>query len=127
MDNLIESSFNKHYKNIQSFRNQYLNMIRGVLKRKDDFTFEEIMKFNNLENQLYNLRKEITNYTTDINRNKKINKSINQSEPSFSNVQVLKDDSDLKMIKTLSACLPIMLLYYNNLDNQILVDGIPLD
>lgn len=127
MENLIENSFNKHYKNIQSFRNQYLNMIRRVLNRKDDLTFEEIMKFNNIENQLYNLRKEITNYTTDINRNKKINKNINQSEPIFSNVQVLKDDSDLKMIKTLSACLPIMLLYYNNLDNQILVDGIPLD
>lgn len=34
MENLIDESFNKHYKNIQSFRNQYLNMIRGVLKKK---------------------------------------------------------------------------------------------
>ena len=118
MENLIESSFNKHYQNIQSFKNQYLNMIRSVLKRKDDLTFEEIMKFNNLENQLYNLRKEITYYSRDINKNKNIN---------FSNVQVLKNDSDLKMIKTLSACLPIMLSYYNSLDNEIIVDGIPLD
>ena len=126
MENLIEASFNKHYKNIQSFRNQYLNMIRSVLKRKDDLTFEEIMKFNNLENELYNLRKEITYYSSDININKNKNKNKNKNI-NFSNVQVLKNDSDLKMIKTLSACLPIMVLYYNSLDNQILVDGIPLD
>ncbi len=135
MDNLIEASFNKHYKTIQSFRNQYLNMIRCVLKRKDDLTFEEIMQFNNLENQLYNIRKDITNYSSEIiknknkNKNKQTNNNNNQNKNNQTplNVQILKDDSDLKMIKTLNACLPIMIMYYNNLDNQILVDGIPLD
>ncbi len=66
MENLIDESFNKHYKNIQSFRNQYLNMIRGVLKKKDNLTFEEIMKFNDIENKIYNIRKDITNYSTEI-------------------------------------------------------------
>ena len=127
MDNLIEASFNKHYKNIQSFRNQYLNMIRCVLKRKDNLTFEEIMKFNDIENQLYNIRKNITKYSSDIIKNKQKNKKNNNNNEVSCNVQVLKDDSELKMIKTLNACLPIMILYYNNLDNQILVDGIPLD
>ena len=123
MENLIEKSFNKHYKNIQSFRNQYLNMIRTVLKNQDGLTFEDIMRFNDIENRIYNIRKDITNYSTEIKQNKKIsNKKISNIQ-----IQILKDDSDLKMIKTLEACLPIMIYYYNSLDDKIFVDGIPLD
>ncbi len=116
MENLIEQSFNKHYKNIQSFRNQYLNMIRCVLKNQNNLSFEEIMKYNDIENKLYDIRKDITNYITEIKTKKK-----------SSNIQILRDDSDLKMIKTLQVCLPLMIYYYNKLDNQIFVDGIPLD
>jgi hypothetical protein len=128
MENLIEKSFNKHYKNIQSFRNQYLNMIRTVLKNQDGLTFEDIMRFNDIENRIYNIRKDITNYSTEIKQNKKIsNKKISNKKISNIQIQILKDDSDLKMIKTLEACLPIMIYYYNSLDDKIFVDGIPLD
>lgn len=100
---IIEDSFDKHYKLIQSLRNQYLSMIRMILKNKrlNNLTLEEIMAYHDIENKIIELRKEIS---IVIN-----NKYINLTEP---------DNSDIKMFRTLKAFLPLMILYYNSILNE---------
>ena len=46
---LLDDSFDKHYKKIQSFRNQYLNMVRTLLKHKSTLSMEEFMTYLNIE------------------------------------------------------------------------------
>ena len=100
---IIEDSFDKHYKLIQSLRNQYLSMIRMILKNKrlNNLTLEEIMGYHDIEHKLLELRKDIS---TIIN-----NKYINLTQP---------DNSDIKMFRTLNAFLPLMILYYNSLQKE---------
>ena len=100
---IIEDSFDKHYKLIQSLRNQYLSMIRMILKNKrlNNLTLEEIMGYHDIEHKLLELRKDIS---TIIN-----NKYINLTQP---------DSSDIKMFRTLNAFLPLMILYYNSLQKE---------
>ena len=104
LDNLIiEDSFDKHYKLIQSLRNQYLTMIRMILKNKrlNNLTLEEIMGYHDIEHKILELRKDIS---TLIN-----NKYINLTQP---------DSSDIKMFRTLNAFLPLMIMYYNTLTKE---------
>jgi hypothetical protein len=100
---IIEDSFDKHYKLIQSLRNQYLSMIRMILKNKrlNNLTLEEIMGYHDIEHKLLELRKDIS---TIIN-----NKYINLTQP---------DNSDIKMFRTLNAFLPLMILYYNSIQKE---------
>ncbi len=101
---IIEDSFDKHYKLIQSLRNQYLSMIRMILKNKkmNNLTLEEIMGYHDIEYKILELRKDISIL---IN-----NKYINLTQP---------DNSDIKMFRTLNAFLPLMIMYYNNLPKEV--------
>ena len=103
LDGLINDSFDKHYKLIQSLRNQYLTMIRMIIKnkRQNNLTLEEIMGYHDIENKLLELRKDIS---VLIN-----NKYTNLTKP---------DNDDVKMFRTLKAYLPFMIMYYNNLNNE---------
>jgi hypothetical protein len=100
---IIDDSFDKHYKLIQSLRNQYLTMIRMILKNKrlNNLTLEEILGYHDIENKIIELRKDISIL---IN-----NKYINLTEP---------DNNDVKMFRTLKAFLPLMILYYNSILNE---------
>jgi hypothetical protein len=119
LDNLIiEDSFDKHYKLIQSLRNQYLTMIRMILKNKrlNNLTLEEILGYHDIEHKILELRKDIS---TLIN-----NKYTNLTQP---------DNSDVRMFRTLNTFLPLMILYYNGLINEnqytetIKLPDIPID
>ena len=104
LDNLIiDDSFDKHYKLIQSLRNQYLTMVRMILKNKrlNNLTLEEILGYHDIEHKILELRKDIS---TLIN-----NKYINLTQP---------DNSDIKMFRTLNTFLPLMLIYYNTLSKE---------
>ncbi len=103
LEGLISDSFDRHYKLIQSLRNQYLTMIRMNIKNKkqNNLTLEEIMAYHDIENKLLELRKDIS---TLIN-----NKYTNITKP---------DNDDIKMFRTLKAFLPFMIMYYNNLNNE---------
>ena len=103
LEGLINDSFDKHYKLIQSLRNQYLTMIRMIIKnkRQNNLTLEEIMGYHDIENKLLELRKDIS---VLIN-----NKYTNLTKP---------DNDDVKMFRTLKAFLPFMIMYYNNLNNE---------
>ncbi len=103
LEGLISDSFDRHYKLIQSLRNQYLTMIRMIIKNKkqNNLTLEEIMAYHDIENKLLELRKDIS---TLIN-----NKYTNITKP---------DNDDIKMFRTLKAFLPFMIMYYNNLNNE---------
>lgn len=119
---LVCNSFNDQYKKIQSFRNQYLNMIRLVLKHKNHMTFEQIMEYNTIETKLYDVLNNINNYTKELkNKSKKHkNQSILLTE------QYEPDNHDTTMVETLVAFLPYMILYYNHLQTINLIT-IPLD
>jgi hypothetical protein len=129
LEGLISDSFDKHYKLIQSLRNQYLTMIRMIIKnkRQNNLTLEEIMAYHDIENKLVELRKDIS---VLIN-----NKYTNLTKP---------DNDDVKMFRTLKAFLPFMIMYYNSLNietneknktkektetniNQPILSDIPLD
>ena len=43
--NLVCNSFDVQYKRIQSFRNQYLTMIRLIMKNKSHLSINDIMKY----------------------------------------------------------------------------------
>jgi hypothetical protein len=98
LEGLINDSFDRHYKLIQSLRNQYLSMIRLILKnkRQNNLTLEEILAYHDIEKKLLDVRKDIS---TLIN-----NKYTNLTPP---------DDNDVKMVKTLKAFLPFMIAFYN--------------
>jgi hypothetical protein len=118
---LVCNSFDTQYKKIQSFRNQYLNMIRLVLKNKNQLTFEEIMSYNEIESKINDLSYDITNYTTEIKR--KSNKKISRVQPL--NLEI-DTNADSQMSEMLVAFLPYMILYYNHLQT-IHLSTIPLD
>lgn len=103
LEGLISDSFDRHYKLIQSLRNQYLTMIRMIIKNKkqNNLTLEEIMAYHDIENKLLELRKDISIL---IN-----NKYTNLTKP---------DNDDVKMFRTLKAFLPLMIMYYNSINNE---------
>lgn len=98
---LLDDSFDKHYKKIQSFRNQYLNMIRTLLKHKSTLSMEEFMTYLNIEEKILSLRRDISRLNTLKQ------KKIHQDE----------DIADLKITYTLKSFLPLMMMYYNQIDD----------
>jgi hypothetical protein len=113
-NNLVCNSFDTQYKRIQSFRNQYLNMIRLVLKHKSKLSFENIMTYNEIENKITDLNKEISILNKSIVKNiKNINdfSSIlqNQNQPQV-NIE------DYRMLQTVTTFLPLMVLFYNSVE-----------
>lgn len=128
---LVCNSFDVQYKKIQSFRNQYLNMIRLILKNKNQLTFEEIMSYNEIESKINDVLHDITNYTTELksSKNKKQYKRIQPLDLEFeneSNFNTTYQNQDGQMVETLVAFLPYMILYYNHLQT-IHLSTIPLD
>lgn len=105
LEGMINDSFDRHYKLIQSFRNQYLIMIRTILKNKrlNNLTLEEILAYHDIEKKILDLRREIS--------------VLNNSK--YVNLGNSPDHSDVKMIKTLKAFLPFMILYYNNMNSNM--------
>ncbi len=102
LEGIINDSFDRHYKLIQSFRNQYLIMIRTILKNKrlNNLTLEEILAYHDIEKKILDLRREIS--------------VLNNSK--YVNLGTTPDHSDVKMIKTLKAFLPFMIAYYNSIN-----------
>jgi hypothetical protein len=103
LEGMINDSFDRHYKLVQSFRNQYLNMIRMILKnkRQNNLTLEEILAYHDIEQKILNLRKDIS---VLIN-----NKYINLTKP---------ENDDIKMVRTLKTFLPFMIAYYNTIQTE---------
>ena len=58
--NLVCNSFDVQYKRIQSFRNQYLTMIRLIMKNKSHLSINDIMKYNEIESKISDLTSEIS-------------------------------------------------------------------
>ncbi len=104
LEGMINDSFDRHYKLIQSFRNQYLIMIRTILKNKrlNNLTLEEILAYHDIEKKILDLRREIS--------------VLNNSK--YINLGTTPDHSDVKMIKTLKAFLPFMIAYYNTIPSN---------
>ncbi len=99
---LLDDTFDKHYKKAQSFRNQYLNMIRTLLKHKSTLTMEEFMTYLNIEEKMLSLRREISKLNT-----MKLKK-----------IHTDDDIADLKITYTLKSFLPLMIMYYNQIDDD---------
>ncbi len=99
---LLDDTFDKHYKKIQSFRNQYLNMIRTLLKHKSTLTMEEFMTYLNIEEKMLSLRRDISRLNT-----LKLKK-----------IHADEDIADLKITYTLKSFLPLMIMYYNQIDDN---------
>jgi hypothetical protein len=99
---VLDDSFDKHYKKIQSFRNQYLNMVRTLLKHKSTLSMEEFMTYLNIEEKILSLRRDISRLNTL--KQKKIHEE--------------EDIADLKITYTLTSFLPLMILYYNQIDEN---------
>jgi hypothetical protein len=122
---LVCNSFDDQYKKIQSFRNQYLNMIRLVLKHKNHLTFEQIMDYNMIETKLNDILNDINNYTKELKTKTKTKKkqSILPTEQEEYHEQY---NHDTTMAETLVTFLPYMILYYNHLQTVNILT-IPLD
>lgn len=121
---LVCNSFDDQYKKIQSFRNQYLNMIRLVLKHKNQLTFEEIMDYNMIETKLHDVLNNMNNYTKELKTKTKKTKTTKQSILPIAEEQPYNHDTT--MAETLVTFLPYMILYYNQLQTVSLLT-IPLD
>ena len=117
---LVCNSFDDQYKKIQSFRNQYLNMIRLVLKHKNHLTFEEIMNYNTIETKLNDILNDINNYTKALKSKKTKKQSILPTE------EEQEYNHNTTMAETLVTFLPYMILYYNHLQTVNILT-IPLD
>ncbi len=116
-NNLVCNSFDTQYKRIQSFRNQYLNMIRLVLKHKSKLSFENIMTNNEIENKITDLNKEISILNKSVVQNiKNINdfSSIFQNQNQHQQQQI--NIEDYRILQTLTTFLPLMVLFYNSVD-----------
>jgi hypothetical protein len=111
MDKLVCSSFDAQYKSIQSFRNQYLNMIRLILKNKSKLSFEDMLTYNEIENKINNIKSDITQFSQSVLLNSKKKNNVDAS-----NILNESNNHDHKMAETLCAFLPVMILYYNNLE-----------
>lgn len=122
---LVCNSFDDQYKKIQSFRNQYLNMIRLVLKHKNHLTFEEIMDYNKIESKITDTLHDINNYTKELKSKKTKKQSILTTEQQEQKEQQLYNHDNM-MAETLVTFLPYMILYYNHLQTVSLLT-IPLD
>jgi hypothetical protein len=122
---LVCNSFDDQYKKIQSFRNQYLNMIRSVLKHKNHLTFEEIMNYNEIESKLNDILHDINNYTKELKTKKTKKQSILKIDQQELQEQHPYNHDNL-MAETLVAFLPYMILYYNHLQTVNILT-IPLD
>jgi hypothetical protein len=105
---LLDDNFDKHYKKIQSFRNQYLNMIRTLLKNKSTLSMEEFMTYLNIEEKMLALKRDISRLNT-----MKL-KKIHEDD----------DVADLKITYTLKSFLPLMIMYYNQIDDSKLSEYI---
>jgi molybdopterin-biosynthesis enzyme MoeA-like protein len=123
---LVCNSFDTQYKKIQSFKNQYLNMIRSVLKHKNNIEFEQIMTYNTIESRINDIMNDINNYTKELKLNKKQHIQIQQQIQQQHQIQSESENQDTKMIETLTTFLPYMILYYNHLETINLLT-IPLD
>ena len=121
---LVCNSFDDQYKKIQSFRNQYLNMIRSILKHKNHLTFEEIMNYNEIESKLNDILHDINNYTKELKIKSK--KTKKQSILTIDHPEQQQYNHDNMMAETLVAFLPYMILYYNHLQTVSILT-IPLD
>jgi hypothetical protein len=122
---LVCNSFDDQYKKIQSFRNQYLNMIRLVLKHKNHLAFEQIMDYNTIETKLTDVLNDINNYTKELKTKSKKNKK-QSILPTEQYQQYQEDNHDTTMAETLVTFLPYMILYYNHLQTVNILT-IPLD
>ena len=123
---LVCNSFDDQYKKIQSFRNQYLNMIRSVLKHKNHLTFEEIMDYNTIETKLNDILNDINNYTKELKTKKTKKQSILTIAQEEYHEQEQTYNHDTTMAETLVTFLPYMILYYNHLQTFNILT-IPLD
>jgi hypothetical protein len=99
---LLDDNFDRHYKKIQSFRNQYLNMVRTLLKNKSTLSMEEFMTYLNIEEKMLALRRDISRLNT-----MKLKK-----------IHADEDIADLKITYTLKSFLPLMIMYYNQIDDD---------
>jgi hypothetical protein len=122
---LVCNSFDDQYKKIQSFRNQYLNMIRLVLKHKNHLAFEEIMDYNEIESKLNDVLNNINNYTKELKTKTKTTKITKQSILPIAQEEETYNH-DTTMAETLVTFLPYMILYYNHLQTVNILT-IPLD
>lgn len=104
LEGMVNDSFDRHYKIIQSFRNQYLIMIRTILKNKrlNNLTLEEILAYHDIEKKILDLRRDIS--------------ILNNSK--YVNLGTTPDHNDIKMIKTFKAFLPFMIAYYNTMPSK---------
>jgi hypothetical protein len=126
---LVCNSFDDQYKKIQSFRNQYLNMIRLVLKHKNHLTFEEIMDYNMIESKLTDILNNINNYTKELKTKTKTIKTTKITKQSILPIAQEEEETynhDTTMAETLVTFLPYMILYYNHLQTVNILT-IPLD
>jgi hypothetical protein len=132
---LLCKSFDDQYKRVQSFRNQYLNMIRIILKMQSNnkfphLTMEDILAYNEIENKINTVNTEIVKLTQNIKKkynlsNSNFNQNLN-TNPVYTNLTASHQsvssnitDDDIRMAQTFVAFLPLMIYYYNslNLDN----------
>ena len=123
--NLVCNSFDVQYKRIQSFRNQYLTMIRLIMKNKSHLSINDIMKYNEIESKISDLTSEISKLNKSVIKNSKDKKIIDEilSKNNTNNqnqIQVNTEPNidDIRMVQTLIAFLPFMILYYNSIDNN---------
>ena len=119
------NSFDVQYKRIQSFRNQYLTMIRLIMKNKSHLSINDIMKYNEIESKISDLTSEISKLNKSVIKNSKDKKIIDEilSKNNTNNqnqIQVNTEPNidDIRMVQTLIAFLPFMILYYNSIDNN---------
>ena len=124
-------SFDDQYKRIQSFRNQYLNMIRIILKSQSvnkfpHLTMEDILTYNEIEDKITNINTDISKFIKNIKKkynfvsqtkdtNPLFSSLINNASETQSNSSNITDD-DIRMAQTFMAFLPFMICYYNNLN-----------
>lgn len=125
-NSLVCNSFDVQYKRIQSLRNQYLTMIRLILKNKSHLAINDIMTYNEIETKLSNITNEISKLNKSIIKNSKDKKIIDDmfSKNNLNNQSNIEEFNtepnvpDLIMAQTLAAFLPFMIIYYNSIDNS---------
>jgi len=125
MDHKI--SFDVKYKEIQSLRNQYLNLVRNIVKKQKttptEIRFENYLEYYSINNKIYELQKDISNLTRTLNiktQDKTDNNNNNNDDNMFNldnieDIENLEDIEDKKMMKTMATFMPLMIKYYNSL------------
>ena len=127
-------SFDDQYKRIQSFRNQYLNMIRIVLKSQSNnkfphLTMDVILMYNEIENKITNINNDIHKFTRNLKQNYNLTSQNQYTNPIFesltgnnvsrnnTNLNNVSED-DIRMAQTFITFLPFMIYYYNSLSTN---------